>query len=86
VVFNPPGKSYKIVGSWFEWRLTVWEVLPGDNDSVSELLECMRMTVRVVPLGDVCSVGVSSGATRLAARVPRQAIWKRQRLAPREQR
>jgi len=50
---------------------------PGDSGNVSELLERVRLVVRVVPLDNVCSVGVSRGATLQAARIPHQAIWKR---------
>jgi len=32
--------------------------------------------VRVVPPGDTCSGSGIRGAWRLAARVPRQAVWK----------
>jgi len=35
-----------------------------------------RLAIRVVPPGDTCRNSSIKGAWRLAARVPRQAVWK----------
>jgi len=45
-----------------------------------------RLTIICEPSSDSSDSVVSLDAWRLAVRVPRQVIWKRQRLAPREQR
>jgi len=58
----------------------------GDSCQTSGLLERVRLAVRVVPPSDGCNIGVFIGTTRLAVRVPYQAVWKWERLAPRKQR
>ena len=51
-------------------------VPPGDGDENRGLWNSIRLAVGTVPPGGSCRLYDSWGAWRLAARVPRQAVWK----------
>jgi len=50
---------------------------PSDSYKVRENWNVRRLAARGVPPGDTCKNSGKRGACRLAARVARQAIWKR---------
>jgi len=53
----PLGDHCETVGFGTAWRLAVENVSPGDSCYISGQLELVRLTVRVISLGGVYSVG-----------------------------